>query len=186
VISVLDASGKDAVLIETVGAGQDEVDIARTAQTTCLVLTPGTGDDIQTMKAGIMEIADILVVNKADLAGADLLISQLKALLSYSEHGDWLIPIVRVVAVREEGIGELLDKIDAHGEYLRDSGKLEARRLERSRYQLMEAIREQLLRRYLNGDEGGRLAELSQRIARAEIDPHTAAELVVGNGKERA
>ncbi len=175
VISVMDAAGKDVVLVETVGAGQDEVDIARTAQTTCLVLTPGTGDDIQTMKAGIMEIADILVVNKADLAGADVLISQLKALLSYSEHGDWIIPIVRVVATKGEGVPELADAIDHHRAYLESSGKLEQRRLERSRHQIVEAVRAEVMRRYLGGEGGAQLDGLARRVAERDLDPHTAA-----------
>ncbi len=181
VISVMDASGKDIVLVETVGAGQDEVDIARTAQTTCLVLTPGAGDDIQTMKAGIMEIADILVVNKADLAGADILMSQLKALLSYSEHGDWIIPIVRVVSTRGEGIPELADAIDHHREYLERSGKLAQRRLERSRHQIVEAVRAEVMRRYLSGEGGTQLDELARRVAERDLDPHSAAiELIEG------
>jgi LAO/AO transport system kinase len=175
VISVLDAAGKDVVLVETVGAGQDEVDIARTAQTTCLVLTPGTGDDIQTMKAGIMEIADILVVNKADLAGADVLMSQLKALLSYAEHGDWIIPIVRVVATKGEGISELADAIDRHRAYLEGSGKLEERRLERSRHQIVEAVRAEVMRRYLGGEGEARLDGLARRVAERDLDPHSAA-----------
>jgi LAO/AO transport system kinase len=179
VMSVMDASGKDVVLVETVGAGQDEVDIARTAQTTCLVLTPGTGDDIQTMKAGIMEIADILVVNKADLHGADTLVSQLKALLSYSEHGDWLIPIVRVVATKGEGIAELVDHIDEHAAYLKRSGALETRRMDESRHQIVEAVRAELLQRYLSGDGAGRLNELAQRVAGRELDPRTAANELI-------
>jgi len=186
VIAVLDASGKDTVLIETVGAGQDEVDIARTAQTTCLVLTPGTGDDVQTMKAGIMEIADVLVVNKADLAGADLLISQLKALLSYGEHSDWIIPIVRVVATRGEGLVELADQIDAHGEYLRISGRLGERRLERSRHQIVETVRAELMRRYLAGDGSRRLEEMARQVANRELDPHTAAEQIIERAGEGA
>lgn len=188
VVSVLDASGKDVVLIETVGAGQDEVDIARTAQTTCLVLTPGTGDDIQTMKAGIMEIADILVVNKADLPGADVLLGQLRALLSYAEHGDWPVPIVRVVATKGEGIAELADKIDEHAAYLERSGTQAVRRLERSRHQIVEAIRAELLRRYLHGsgDEGARLDALAHRVAERELDPRSAAALILdgpGDGR---
>jgi LAO/AO transport system kinase len=179
VVAVLDAAGKDVVIVETVGAGQDEVDIARTAETTCLVLTPGAGDDIQTMKAGIMEIADILVVNKADLAGADVLMSQLKALLSYAEHGDWLIPIVKVVATKGEGIVELADQIDAHSEYLRSSGESESRRLERSRHQIVEAIRAELARRYLSGEGGARLEQLAQSVAEREIDPRTAAVRII-------
>ncbi len=184
VISVMDAAGKDVVLVETVGAGQDEVDIARTAQTTCLVLTPGTGDDIQTMKAGIMEIADILVVNKADLAGADVLISQLKALLSYAEHGDWLIPIVRVVATKGEGIFELADAIDQHRAYLESSGKLEQRRLERSRHQIVEAVRAEVMRRFLGGEGEARLDGLARRVAERDLDPHTAALELIDSAAE--
>jgi LAO/AO transport system kinase len=180
VVSVLDAFGKDAILIETVGAGQDEVEIARTAQTTCVVLTPGTGDDVQTMKAGIMEIADILVVNKADLAGAEVLIAQLRSMLSYSEHGEWLVPIVRVVATRNEGVLELMDRIDEHGEYLRRSGQLEVRRLQRSRYQIVEAMRDELLRRQTSGAGVARLDDLARKVASGEIDPHSAAREIIG------
>ncbi len=179
VMAVLDASGKDTVIVETVGAGQDEVDIARTAQTTCLVLTPGTGDDVQSMKAGIMEIADILVVNKSDLAGADQLISQLRAQLSYSEHGDWLIPIVRVMANRGEGVEELMDRIDDHAGYLRSSGKLEERRLERSRHQIVEAIRAELVRRHLSGEGSHNLERLARLVAERELDPHSAADEII-------
>jgi LAO/AO transport system kinase len=186
VMTVLDAAGKDMVLIETVGAGQDEVEIARTAQTTCLVLTPGTGDDIQTMKAGIMEIADILVVNKADLAGTDQVLSQLRAMLSYAEHGDWIIPIVRVVANREEGIGELLDHIDEHRAYLESSGRLVGRRLERSRHQIVESVRAELVRRYLTGDGAGKLEQLAQLVADRELDPHSAAEQIIASTVEQA
>jgi LAO/AO transport system kinase len=179
VLAVLDAAGKDTVIVETVGAGQDEVDVARTAQTSCLVLTPGTGDDVQSMKAGIMEIADILVVNKADLQGADQLIAQLKAQLSYADHGDWMIPIVRVIANRGEGIAELMDRIDDHGEYLRSSGKLEERRLERSRHQIVEAIRAELVRRHLSGEGSANLERLAQRVAERELDPHSAADQII-------
>ncbi len=186
VMTVLDAAGKDMVLIETVGAGQDEVEIARTAQTTCLVLTPGTGDDIQTMKAGIMEIADILVVNKADLAGTDQVLSQLRAMLSYAEHGDWIIPIVRVVANREEGVGELLDRIDEHRAYLESSGRLVGRQLERSRHQIVESVRAELVRRYLTGDGAGKLEQLAQLVADRELDPHSAAEQIIASTVEQA
>ncbi|MHB8577379.1 MAG: methylmalonyl Co-A mutase-associated GTPase MeaB [Dehalococcoidia bacterium] len=179
VIAVMDASGKDVVLVETVGAGQDEVDIARTAQTTCLVLTPGTGDDIQTMKAGIMEIADILVVNKADLSGSEILVSQLTALLSYSEHGDWIPPIVKVVATKGEGLSELADRIQEHRDYLERSGQLAKRQLERSRHQIVEAIRAELLRRYLSGEGGSELDRLAEQVAAREVDPRSAADRLI-------
>jgi LAO/AO transport system kinase len=126
-VAVLDAFGKDVVLLETVGAGQDEVEVAGAAQTTALILTPGTGDDIQTMKAGIMEIADLLVVNKADLPNTDALIAALKAHLSIGEHGDWEVPILRVVASRGTGITELADALERHRASLESSGRLWAR-----------------------------------------------------------
>ena len=183
VVSVLDASGKDVVLIETVGAGQDEIEIARTAQTTLLVLTPNTGDDIQAMKAGIMEIADILVVNKADLANADVLVAQLKALLSYAEHGAWLIPIVRVVATKGEGIDELADQIERHGEYLASSGVGESRARERARHQIAEAVRAEITRRFLHGDGGERLARLVEQVAERELDPRSAADVIISGNE---
>ena len=178
-VAVLDAAGYDVVLLETVGAGQDEVEVASAAQTTLVLNTPGTGDDVQTLKAGIMEIADILVVNKADLAGADALVAALKALLSISEHGDWLIPILRVVASREEGIAELADTIERHRAYLETSGRLELDRRERARKQLVAAAQAELLRRALRhaGEDG--LDDLVRAIAERRVDPHTAAARLI-------
>lgn len=174
-VAVLDAAGKDVVLLETVGAGQDEVEVASTAQTTLVINTPGTGDDVQTLKAGIMEIADILVVNKADLSGADALIAQLKALLSISDHGDWLIPIVKVVATRGEGIADLIEAIDRHRAYLESSGQLEKSRRERARHQLIAAAQAELWRRALRQAGEGGLDDLVAGIAERRLDPHTAA-----------
>jgi LAO/AO transport system kinase len=174
-VAVLDAFGKDVIFIETVGAGQDEVEIASAAQTTVVINTPSTGDDVQTLKAGIMEIADILVVNKADLPGADALVAHLKALLSISEHGDWLIPILKVVASRGEGVAQLVDAIDRHRAYLVTSGRLESDQRARARHQLVAAAQAELLRRALHGIGDGWLDELVQAVAERRIDPHTAA-----------
>lgn len=175
VVAVLDAFGKDVVLLETVGAGQDEVEVASAAQTTLVLNTPGAGDDVQTIKAGIMEIADLLVVNKADLAGADILVAQLKALLSIGGHTEWEIPILRVIASREEGIGELIDACDRHRAYLEASGKLAVDARERARHQLVAAAQAELLRRALRSAGEGGLDELVRAIAEREIDPHSAA-----------
>jgi len=184
IVAVLDAFGKDVVLVETVGAGQDEIEIARTAQTTLLVLTPNTGDDIQAMKAGIMEIADILVVNKADLPNAEILVSQLKALLSYAEHhSDWQIPIVRTVATRDEGIEELVKQIDAHEQYLRASGEGEQRARDRARHQIAEAVRAELTRRFLQGDGRARLDQLVEQVAARALDPRSAARAIIAEGQ---
>ena len=174
-VAVLDAFGNDVIMLETVGAGQDEVEVASAAQTTILINTPGTGDDVQTLKAGIMEIADLLVVNKADLPGADVLVAQLKALLSISDHGDWLIPILRVVALRGEGVPELVDAIDRHRAYLESSGRLSADQRERARHQLVAAAQAELLRRALHAAGEGGLDELVTAVAERRIDPHTAA-----------
>ncbi|MFN8557819.1 MAG: methylmalonyl Co-A mutase-associated GTPase MeaB [Dehalococcoidia bacterium] len=174
-VAVLDAFGKDVVLLETVGAGQDEVAVANAAQTTVLVLTPGTGDDVQTMKAGIMEIADLLVVNKADLPNTDALIAALKAHLSMSDHGDWLTPILRVVANRETGIGELVDALESHREHLRASGKLASEQEERARQQIVTAMQGEVLRRMLGAGDGA-LERLVAEVAERRLDPHTAAE----------
>jgi LAO/AO transport system kinase len=174
-VAVLDAFGKDVILLETVGAGQDEVEVASTAQTTVVINTPGTGDDVQTLKAGIMEIADLLVVNKADLPGADAVIAQLKALLSISEHGDWMIPIIRVVASRAEGIPELADAIERHRDYLESSGRLEKDRRDRARHQLVAAAQAELWRRALHQAGDGGLDDLIAAIAERRTDPHTAA-----------
>jgi len=174
-VAVLDAAGKDVILLETVGAGQDEVEVASAAQTTLVLNTPGTGDDVQTLKAGIMEIADILVVNKADLPGTDALVAQLRALLSISEHGDWLIPIVKVVATRGDSVPELVDAIAKHRTYLETSGRLEKDRRERARRQIVAAAQAELLRRAIRqaGEKG--LDDLVAAVAERRVDPHTAA-----------
>ena len=176
-VTVLDAFGKDVILIETVGAGQDEVEIAGTAQTTVVLNTPGAGDDIQAMKAGIMEIADVLAVNKADLPGADTLVGQLEALLTFAPDHDWEPPIVRMVATRGEGIGDLVDACDRHGAFLRESGRLEAADRRRARYQLLALARAQLLAGLMK-QAGGEdtLESLVEAVVQRRLDPHSAVD----------
>src|SRR5512139_306889 len=117
-IKILDAFGKDFIIIETVGVGQDEVDIVKTADTTILISVPGLGDEIQALKAGIMEIGDILVVNKADREGADRLVTELSLTLDLSPPGPWKPPIIKTVAITGEGIAELISKVLEHRKYL--------------------------------------------------------------------
>lgn len=184
VVAVLDAAGFDVILIETVGAGQDEVAVADAAQTTVVVNTPGTGDDIQALKAGILEIADILVVNKADLPGADLLMRQLRSLLSLRETNDtnaeYEPPILATVATKNEGIAALADAITEHHRYLKTSGRLEANRRQHARRQVLALARTELLRRLLAQVEGnGRLEALIDAVARGVLDPHSAAEQLI-------
>jgi LAO/AO transport system kinase len=174
---VLDASGKDVVIIETVGVGQDEVDIMRTADVTVVTLVPGTGDDVQALKAGIMEIADIFVVNKADREGADRLVSSIEANLALHSYGahEWRPPILKTVATNGEGVVELLGAIES---FLEHPGSTQpSRRRHRSEYRL----RELLSHRFMHHLEAhvladGELARFVDRIGTRELDPYTAAD----------
>jgi LAO/AO transport system kinase len=137
VTHLLDAYGFDIIIVETVGVGQDEVDVAELADTVLLLQVPGLGDSIQTIKAGVLEIADILVVNKADIKGAENVVRDLRNMLRLGEHGPWLPPIVRTVAVYEEHIDELLNTIDKHRAHLEASGEGERRRERRERREVL-------------------------------------------------
>lgn len=176
VVAVMDAFGFDYVLIETVGAGQDEVEIAGTALTTILVNNPGTGDDIQALKAGIIEIADVLVVNKADHPGADVLVSQLQALLSLAPAGSRRPPIVKTTATKGEGIEKLIDAIAEHRRHLDESGELERQRADDARHQVLTIARAILLERIRLATPERELELLVARVAARELDPHSAAE----------
>ena len=176
VVSILDAFGFDYVLIETVGAGQDEVEIAGTALTTVLVNNPGTGDDIQALKAGIIEIADVLVVNKADHPNADILVSQLQALLSLAPKGARRPPILKTTAIKGEGMDALADAIAAHRAELVSSGELALHRAEDARHQVLSIARAILLERIRRSTPESELQSLVDRVASRQLDPHSAAE----------
>jgi len=180
VVAVLDAAHNDVVIIETVGAGQDEVEIAGTAHTSIVISVPGAGDEVQAIKAGILEIADILVVNKADQPRADVTATQLHAFLNLSRDEGWEVPVLLNTAINNSGIPELADAIERHREFLEKSGRLEKTRRERARRQLLALAQQQLLSRVLATAEGnGRLEELVEAIASREVDPHTAAERLI-------
>jgi LAO/AO transport system kinase len=179
VVAVLDAAGKDAVLIETVGAGQDEVEIAGAAETTVVVNTPGTGDDVQALKAGILEIADILVVNKADRPGADTLVRQLQFLVPRGGE-ERAIPVLKTIATSGDGVAELMDAVDEHRRYLRESGRLETHRLAQARHQVLALARHELLAHVLRAtEENGRLDELVGAVAERDLDPYSAARRLI-------
>ena len=179
VVTALDAFGKDVVLVETVGAGQDEVEVAMMADTTVVVVTPGSGDDIQAMKAGIMEIADILVVNKSDLPNADLLERQLRSILEVARTAR-PTPIVRTSGALNEGISELVDALDAHYVWLRESGEGARHRQQQARHQVLALARQRLIDNIVAAHSNdGRLDQLVSRVALREVDPHSAAELLV-------
>ncbi len=148
---ILDAYGKDYVIIETVGVGQDEVDIIRTADVSILVVIPGSGDDIQAIKAGIMEIGDIFVVNKSDREGADRLVTEIKMMLDLSSAPrDWTPAIVKTIATEDKGVETLVEKIKEHREYLMESGTLALRRKERIRSEITKIVENEIFR-YFDG-----------------------------------
>ena len=180
VVDVMDAAGYDVVFLETVGAGQDEVEVATATQTTVLVTSPAAGDDIQSMKAGLMEIAQVLVVNKADLAGADTAVMQLRGLLSIAAPRSWNPPVLRAVAKEGEGIGELVDAIDEHQQHLRDSEHAEQERRELARAQIVALARAVMQREALHtAEHEGILDELVEQVASRRRDPRDAAEALV-------
>ncbi len=178
IIHVLDAMGHDVVLIETVGVGQDEIDIVRTADTTVVVLVPGLGDDIQAIKAGILEIADIFVVNKADLDGADRTIGDLRGLQTLmGVMPDWLPPILRTVAARSEGVEALAEAIDKHAEFLKTSPTSQVRAQNRAAFAIGGLVRESVghnVDAWLRQTAAGR--QLVADVTARRVDPYLAAQ----------
>ena len=180
VVHVLDAMGYDRILIETVGVGQDEVDIVKTAQTSCVVLVPGLGDDIQAIKAGILEIADIFVVNKADREGALRTAADLKALQHLLAAQTWTAPIIKTVATTDTGVPDLIEAIDKHGQYLQDSGELRSRLDGREAHLLRNLLHDRIRLRLDNVLEQGGLGDhLIQQMAARTLDPYAAADQVL-------
>ena len=181
VVDLLDASGFDIVLVETVGVGQDEVEVIRTVQTNVVVLVPGMGDDIQAIKAGIMEIGDIFVVNKADRPGADKTVTEVTMMMSLvEEHGDWVPPIVKTVASKNGGIVELDEAIGRHFDYIATSGELDRRNRERVRIRIETQIKEKFMERLIGGAIGREAYEqLLDDVLRKRNNPHDAAESVL-------
>jgi LAO/AO transport system kinase len=177
VIKVFDAFGMDKIIVETVGAGQSEVEIASHAHTTILVEMPGLGDDIQTIKAGIMEIGDIFVVNKADRQGADRTEMELKAMLDLNtENLPWKPPILRTIASTSEGITDLRDAIEHHYDYLVSSGNMETLNHKRVRDEFLSILRDGINERILrNAVNESSLDVIVENILKHKTDPYTAA-----------
>ncbi len=184
VVKLLDASGKDFVLIETVGVGQTELDIVQNSDTVVVVLVPEAGDTIQTMKAGLLEIADIFVVNKADRPGAEHLVNELRAMLQLRpDDGWWQVPVVTTVAVADTGIEVLCQEIERHREAMERSGKLEERRRQRRRREFLNAVEQRLVDEVLRHVESdGRLAEYLAMVEAGKVDPYSAADEVLRQG----
>ncbi len=177
-VLVLDAAGKDLILIETVGVGQDEIDIVRLADVTVLLLVPGLGDDVQNFKAGVMEIADVFVINKVDRGEGERVERELKAMLSLSRRKDgWQTPVVKTVATEGTGVEELADAVERFNAYLDQNDLREQKRTERWQERLLDLIRQRALERVLEVAVGKEsLARYAGQIARRERDPHSVVE----------
>jgi LAO/AO transport system kinase len=181
-LRVLDAAGCDVVLVETVGVGQAEVEVASLADTTVVLLAPGMGDAIQAAKAGILEVADVFVVNKADRDGAETTTRDLRHMLSLGpKRGpeDWTPPILKTVAVRGDGVDELVSALDGHRRWLQDSGRLDARRRVRAAEEIETIAVTSLRRRMGDLRGGGLLDELAGRVVAGSLDPYAAADQLV-------
>jgi LAO/AO transport system kinase len=174
---VLDASGRDIVMIETVGVGQDEVDIVRVADITVVILVPGMGDDVQSIKAGIMEIADIFVINKSDHEGAERVEREIRALQSLAIRADnWTPPIVKTVATEGKGITELASAISDYELYLQKQGLLLHRRIQNWETRLLDMLRDTLLEKARAAISDGDLSRMAAEIAEHKRDPYSVVE----------
>ena len=177
-IHIMDAMGKDIILVETVGSGQIEIDITRVADTTLFVMTPEAGDAIQMMKAGIMEATDIFVINKADRGNADIIQTDLQTMLSMRNwlHGEWQPGIVFTEAIYNKGTAELAVEIFRHREHLAKTGELQKRKKLRLRLELMETVEGLIKNSITSIDHGEYLAKLIDELLEGKIDPQAAAQ----------
>jgi LAO/AO transport system kinase len=176
VVNVLDALGTDVVLVETVGVGQEEVDVIRVVDTVCLVTVPGLGDDIQAIKAGVLEIADVLVVNKADRPGADETARDLAQMLSLAKDRPWKTPIIRTSAQSGEGLPQLVESIDKHRAWSRETGEYIERRRAAARSEVQALLQQALLRELAGRVGESRLDAAVARVAERSLDPYAAVE----------
>ncbi|TMH49538.1 MAG: methylmalonyl Co-A mutase-associated GTPase MeaB, partial [Betaproteobacteria bacterium] len=183
-VDVLDAAGFDLVIIETVGVGQDEVEVARAAHTTVVISAPGLGDDIQAIKAGILEIADVHVVSKCDKPDASKAIADLKNMLalglSLSRRARWQIPVVPTSSQRDEGIAELLAAIDEHWSSLEETGEIATRRVQINERRLLKAG-EEILRDQFVRNRDGKIGALVTELNARALSPHRAAERLLAD-----
>jgi LAO/AO transport system kinase len=186
VATVLDASGRNLIMIETVGVGQDEVDIVRLADITIVILVPGMGDDVQTIKAGIMEIADIFVINKSDRDGAEHVEKEIRALQSLATRGDgWTPPIIKTVASEGVGIEELAGAVKNYENYLQKKNLALSKSVENWQERLVEMLRDVMLEKARAQFGDGNLARLAAEVAQHKRDPYTLVEEIAARASER-
>ncbi|MBU5257271.1 methylmalonyl Co-A mutase-associated GTPase MeaB [Tissierella praeacuta] len=179
-IKVLDIFGCDYIFIETVGVGQSEVDIVKTADTVLMVMVPNLGDDIQAIKAGIMEIADVFAINKSDLDGADKTKVEIEMNLDLNEHSDYRPPVIKVSAGKNKDIDILLEKILEHREYLEKTHELEKIRIRNNKLEILKMVEEDLMKLILDRAVKEDLIEnLAKRVTLREIDPYTAKDEII-------
>jgi LAO/AO transport system kinase len=181
VVEILDASGKDIVIVETVGVGQAEVDVIKIADTTLVILVPGLGDSIQSIKAGVMEIADIFVINKADKPNVEQTIAEIESLVELDESNkDRKIPVLKSIAKKSEGIINIIDEINKHRIYLMENKKLEVQRKKRYEAELVEIIRKRLMNFIFDESKfKDNVESLISQIAQKKIDPYTASDEIL-------
>ncbi len=181
VATLLDAAGRDVIVVETVGVGQDEVDVVKLADVTVLLLVPGMGDGVQTIKAGLMEIADIFAINKADRADSDRLEQELHALLAISQRADgWAPPVLKTVATEGAGVEELLATIEHYRGFLDSAGLAEQKARQNWRQRLLALLRERLLNRVVVETlDDGLLDEYAARVAARQVDPYSVVDEVL-------
>ena len=183
VIKLLDAAGKDIILVETVGVGQSEVDIMEKTDTVLVILCPESGDAIQTMKAGLFEIADIFVVNKSDHPGADNFVRDIQAMLQLREPSWWNIPVVATEAVNDVGIEELYKQIQLHHQALCEEGRLSQRRQLQRKQDFIKTLERKLAHKLLMLiEQDGQLSSYIERVEKGELDPHSAADEILKSG----
>jgi len=185
-IDVLDAMGKDWIIVETVGVGQDEIDIVQSAHTTIIVLVPGMGDDVQALKAGILEIGNIFVINKEDREGVDRTVSDIRLMIEMDEKrykDGWKPPILTAQAVFDNGVKEILDEINKHRKHLQSSTQIQSmRKYEKARNGLSEMIKDKIIHDVFNEIiTSGEFETTLQSIVKGEIDPYTACDTIVLN-----
>jgi LAO/AO transport system kinase len=178
-VRVLDAAGADLVLVETVGVGQAEVEVATAADTTLVVVAPGWGDAVQASKAGILEIADVFVVNKADREGAGEAVRDLELMLKMGPALSWTPPVIRTSTVNAEGIGDLWEAIQGHRKHLESSGELERKRRQRILGEVEEMVSVRLRARAADLLEAGALEALAEDLVSRRVDPYRAADMLV-------
>ena len=183
---VMDAAGFDDVLLETVGVGQAEIDVVDHADTVVLALMPGSGDSIQALKAGVMEIPDVIVVNKAEHPLTDTMVREVRTALSLGPTGDWKVPIIKTVASEGTGIAELLEAVEAHRAYVEESGTLDERRARNLRSEVLGLAAARMRRELeLRIAEDDSVAALLEAVVRRETDPASAAAELLRRSKER-